>query len=141
MSDVEQIFVAGKEEEIEQKAKKVPKKAEQTVDFLDKTQQRAAAAYAAYIEAQRQLEEAYKEQERQADGAYNEAVERARKACEESIAQARMAYEESIAQARKGYEGSIAQVLRTRDEAERKAQEARNETIERTWAIFTKARK
>ena len=130
MSDAEQIFVAGKEEEIEQKAKKVPKKAEQTVDFLDKTQQRAAAAYAAYIEAQRQLEEAYKEQERQADGAYNEAVERARKACEESIAQAR-----------EGYEGSIAQALRTRDEAERKAQEARNETIERTWAIFTKARK
>ena len=130
MSDAEQIFVAGKEEEIEQKAKKVPKKAEQAVDFLDKTQQRAAAAYAAYIEAQRQLEEAYKEQERQADGAYNEAVERARKACEESIAQAR-----------EGYEGSIAQALRTRDEAERKAQEARNETIERTWAIFTKARK
>ena len=130
MSDAEQIFVAGKEEEIEQKAKKVPKKAEQAVSFLDETQQRAAAAYAAYIEAQRQLEAAYKEQERQADGAHNEAVERARKACEESIAQARMAYE-----------GSITQALRTRDQAERKAQEARNETIERTWAIFTKARK
>jgi phage shock protein A len=118
MSDAEQIFVAGKEE-VEEKAKKVPKKAEQAVGFLDETQQRAAAAYAAYIEAQRQLEEAYKEQERQAEKVYTEAVEQARKACEESINQA----------------------LRARDEAEQKAWEARNETIERTWAIFTKARK
>ncbi len=118
MSDAERVFVASKEE-VEEKAKKVPKKAEQAVGFLDETQQRAAAAYAAYIEAERQLEGAYKEQERQADKAYNEAVE----------------------QARKAYEGSVAQALRTRDEAERKAGEARNETIERTWAVFTKARK
>jgi hypothetical protein len=129
MSDAEKVFVAGKEE-VEEKAKKVPKKAEQAVGFLDETQQRAAAAYAAYIEAERQLEEAYKEQERQADKAYNEAVEQAGKACEDSIAQAR-----------KAYEGSVAQALRTRDEAERRAREARNETIERTWAVFTKARK
>ena len=140
MSDAEKVFVAGKEE-VEEKAKRVPKKAEQAIGFLDETQQRAAAAYAAYIEAQRQLEEAYKEQERQADGAYSEAVERVRKVCEESIAQARRVYEESMAQARKVYEGSIAQTLRTRDDTERKAQEARNENIERTWAIFTKTRK
>ena len=129
MPDAEKVFVAGKEED-EEKAKQVPKKAEQVVGFLDETQQRAAAAYAAYIEAERQLEGAYKEQERQADRAYNEAVEQARKACEENIAQAR-----------KAYEGRVAQILRTRDEAERKAREARNETIERTWAVFTKARK
>ena len=127
MSDAEQIFVAGKEEE---KAKKAPKKAEQAVDFLDETQQRAAAAYTAYVEAQRQLEGAYKEQERQAERVYSEAVEQAGKACEESITRAR-----------KVYEGGIAQALRTRDEIERKAREAHNEAMERTWAIFTKARK
>lgn len=129
MSDAEKVLIAGKEE-VEEKAKRVPKKAEQAVGFLDETQQRAAAAYAAYIEAERQLEEAYKEQERQADRAYNGAVEQAGKACEGSIAQAR-----------KAYEGDVAQALRTRDEAERRAREARNETIEGTWAVFTKARK
>lgn len=129
MSDAEQIFVAGKEE-VEQQAKKAPKKTEQAVDLLDETQQRAAAAYTAYIQAQRQLEEAYKEQERQAERAYNEAVEQARKACEESTTQARKVYERGTAQA-----------LGIRDAAERKAREAYNETMERTWAIFTKARK
>ena len=128
MSDAEQIFVAGKEE-VEQQTKKAPKKAEQAVDLLDETQQRAAAAYTAYIQAQRQLEEAYKEQERQAERTYNEAAEQARKACEESIAQARKVYERGTAQA-----------LGTRDEVERKAREAYNEAMERTWAIFTKAR-
>jgi len=126
MSDAEQVFIAKEEE----KAKKAPKKAEQAVDLLGETQQRAAAAYTAYVEAQRQLEEAYKEQERQAEMAYIEAVEKAGKACEESIARARKIYEESTAQA-----------LRTRDEAELKAREARSETMERTWAIFTKTRK
>jgi len=129
MPDTEHVFIAGKEE-VEQKAKKPLKKAEQAVDFLDETQQRAAAAYTAYIEAQHQLEGAYKEQERQAEKAYSEVIEQARKACEESIARARKIYEENTAQA-----------LRTRDEAEREAREARNETIEQTWAIFTKARK
>ena len=129
MSDAEKVFVAGKEE-VEEKAKRVPKKAEQPIGFLDETQQRAAAAYAAYIEAERQLEEAYKDQEEQAERTYNDAIEQARKACEENIAQSRKVYEESISQA-----------LRARDEAERKARQARGETIERTWAVFTKARK
>ena len=129
MSDAEQIFVADKEG-VEQKGKKATTKIEQTVDFLDETQRRAAAAYTAYIEAQRQLEEAYKGQEGQADKTYNEAVEQSRKSCEESMTRARKAYEESIARA-----------LRTRDEAELKAQEARNEAMERTWAVFIKARK
>mgnify|MGYP001044762388 CR=1 FL=1 len=126
MSDAEQVFIAREEE----KAKKIPKKAEQAVDLLGETQQRAAAAYTAYIEAQRQLEEAYKEQERQAERTYNEAVEKAGKACEEGIARAR-----------KVYEASTVQALRTRDEEERKAREAHSEALERTWAIFTKARR
>lgn len=126
MSDAEQVFITKEEG----KAKKAPEKAEQAVDLLGETQQRAAAAYTAYVEAQRQLEEAYKEQERRAEMAYIEAVEKARKACEESIARARKIYEESIERA-----------LRACDEAELKAREARNETMERTWTIFTKARK
>lgn len=130
MSDAEQVFVAQEEGAEEQKAKKAPRKAEQAVNLLDETQQRAAAAYAAYIEAQRQLEDAYKDQEQQAERAYNESVEQARKACEESIARAREVYQESTERA-----------LRTRDEAESKAREVRNDIMERTWAVFTKARK
>ncbi len=130
MPDAEQVFIAH-EEEAEEKVRKAPKKAEQAAGgILDETQQRAATAYAAYIEAERQLEEAYKDQEKQAERTYNDAIEQARKACEENIAQSRKVYEESISQA-----------LRARDEAERKARQARGETIERTWAIFTKARK
>jgi len=88
MLEPEQIFVADKGE-AEQKGKRDTKKIEQTVDLLNETQQRAAAAYTAYLEAQHQLAEAYKEQERQANKTYNEVVEQARKSCEESIAQAR----------------------------------------------------
>jgi len=129
MPEPEQIFVADKGE-TEQKGKKDNKKIEQTVDFLSETQQRAAAAYTAYLEAQRQLEEAYKEQERQANKTYNEVVEQARKSCEESIAQAR-----------KAFESSVSRSLRISDEAEMKARESRNEALERTWAVFIKARK
>jgi predicted ATPase len=129
MSDVEQVFVV-QEGEGEQKAKKLPKKAEQATGVLDETQQRAMAAYAAYIEAERQLEEAYKDQEKRAEKDYEKAIEQARKACEESIAQGRRIYEESIDRA-----------LRTRDEAERKAREAHNESVQQTWAVFIKARK
>lgn len=129
MSEPEQIFVADKGE-AEQKGKKDTKKIEQTVDLLNETQQRAAAAYTAYLEAQRQLEEAYKEQERQANKTYNEVVEQARKSCEESIAQAR-----------KAFESSVTRSLRISDEAELKARESRNEVLERTWAVFIKARK
>jgi len=39
--------------------RKAPKAAEPMIDLLDETQQRAAAAYVAYIEAERQLERAY----------------------------------------------------------------------------------
>jgi len=129
MSEPEQIFVADKGE-AEQKGKKDTKKIEQTVDLLNETQQRAAAAYTAYLEAQRQLEEAYKEQERQANKTYNEVVEQARKSCEESIAQAK-----------KAFESSVTRSLRICDEAELKARESRNEALERTWAVFIKARK
>jgi len=118
MSDAEQIFIAT-EEEVEQKARKASKKVEQTINLLDETQQRAAAAYAAYKEAERQLEEAYKEQERDAERIYNEAVDQARRVCEESTTQA----------------------LRTYTEAEQKAREARNEAVGQTWAVFTKVRK
>ena len=124
-----QVFIAS-EEKAKEEVKEAPKKTEQAVDFLDETQQRAVAAYTAYIEAQRQLEEAYKGQERQAEKAYNETVERAKNACEETLSQCR-----------KVYEGNVSQALRTRDEVERKAREARNEAMERTWAVFTKARK
>jgi len=129
MSDAEQIFVVNKGE-AEQKGKKDTKKIEQTVDFLNETQQRAAAAYTAYLEAQRQLEEAYKEQERQANNVYNEVVEQARKSCEESITQAR-----------KAFESSVTRSLRINDETELKARESHHETLERTWAVFIKASK
>jgi len=129
MSESEKIFVADKGE-TEQKGKKDTKKIEQTVDFLSETQQRAAAAYTAYLEAQRQLGEAYKEQERQANKAYNEVVEQARKSCDESITQAR-----------KAFESSVTRSLRISEEAELRARESRNEVLERTWAVFIKARK
>ncbi|MEA3253605.1 MAG: hypothetical protein U9Q17_01510 [Chloroflexota bacterium] len=147
MSDpAEQVFIAH-EEEGEQKTKKAARKtepeevAETLGGAFDATQQRAAAAYMAYLEAQRQLEEAYKDQELQAEKTYNTTIEQVRKACDESIAQATRARNESIAQANKACEESMAQVLKTRNEAEKKAREAHNETIDRTWAIFTKARK
>lgn len=129
MSDAEQVFVVS-EEEAEQKAKKAFRKAEPVVESLDETQQRAMTAYAAYLEAERQLETAYKDQERQAEKVYTDAVAQSRKVCEESLAQARKVYEESVSHA-----------LKTRDEVERKASEARSETMERTWIVFTKARK
>jgi len=140
--EAEQVFIATEtEEETEQKGKKIPRRAEQAVDFLDETQQRAAAAYLAYIEAERQLEEAYKDQEGLAEKAYGEAVEQARKSCEETIAQDRKLYEDTISQARQAYEETTARALKTREEAERKARQVHNQTLERTWIVFTKARK
>jgi len=140
MSDADEVFVVS-EEEAEQKAKKAFRKAEPAVESLDETQQRAMTAYAAYLEAERQLETAYKDQERQAEKGYTDVVAQARKLCEENIAQAKKVYEDSTAHARKVYEESVTQALKTRDEAERKAREARGETMERTWIVFTKARK
>jgi hypothetical protein len=140
--EAEQVFIATEaEEETEQKGKKTPRRPDQAVDFLDETQQRAAAAYIAYIEAERQLEEAYKDQEGLAEKAYSEAVEHARRTCEETIAQGGKLCEETIGQARQAYEETVARALKTREEAERKARQVHNQTLERTWTVFTKARK
>jgi len=140
--EAEQVFIATEtEEETEQKGKKPPRRADQAVDFLDETQQRAAAAYLAYIQAERQLEDAYKDQEGSAEKAYGEAVEQAKGTCEETIAQGRKLCEDTMNQARKAYEETIARALKTREEAEHKARETRNQTLERTWTVFTKARK
>lgn len=124
-----QIFL-GDEKKAKEEVEWTLNRVEPGVDFLAETQQRVAAAYTAYIEAQHQLEEAYKKQEQQVEKAYNEAVEQARKACEESLAQCKKVYEESVALA-----------LRTRDEAEQTARKTHNEAMERIWAVFTKARK
>ena len=68
MSDREQQVFSVGEEEAEQEAKMTPKKTEPTepvVEPLDEIRQRALSAYAAYMDAERQVEKAYKEQEQQ----------------------------------------------------------------------------
>lgn len=151
MQEDEQFFMAQQEEgtaepevagESEQKGKKAQRKAEQAVmSGLDETQQRAAAAYAAYLEAEHELERAYKEQEAEADRQYNDALEAARRTCEESIESSRKKHEDNVERSRRECEQSVNEALNARAEAERQAREARNETMERTWSTFTKARK
>jgi hypothetical protein len=108
--------------------KKAPRAAEPTIDFLDETQQRAAAAYVAYVEAERQLERAYKEQEAKAEKAYADSLERARKENEEAVAaarrsletsqgQARKVMEDGLAKARQAYEDSASQLRKAFDDS------------------------
>ncbi len=90
-----------------EESKKAPKAAEPTIDLLDETQQRAAAAYVAYVEAERQLERAYKEQEAKAEKSYASSLERARKENEDAVGAARRAYEASLAHAKKAMEDGV----------------------------------
>jgi hypothetical protein len=125
----------------EQQTKKVPKKTEQAEEPLGEIRQRAMSAYAAYVEAERQVEQAYKSQEQQAGKNYQGAKQQTEKVCEESIAQALKIREEAEQKAKRVCEESIAQTLKIREEAAQKAWEARNEIMERTWAVFIKSRK
>jgi len=147
MADPKEQDVVANEEEAGQPPQKGAKKAKQQTAApspvlpLDEIQQRASMAYTAYLEAQRQVEDAYKDQEQQTGRAYQQAKEQARKAYGESIAQALRTREEAEERARKVYEESAAQALRNLEEAEQKAWEAHNEAMEQTWLVFTKSRR
>jgi len=161
-----QRIVEQKPEEIEQEAKKAARKiVEQPVEGtgLGEIQQRAVMAYAAYIEAEREVERAYRDQQQKIEKAYlgarekarktceesvaqtlnarEEAEEKARKTCEESVAQALSAREEAEGKARKACEEKVALAMKAREEAELKSLEARNEGMEQSWDIFTKSKK
>jgi hypothetical protein len=136
--------VEQKPDEIDQETKKVAKKAnEQTLEGtgLSEIQQRAVMAYAAYIEAEREVEKAYLDQQKKIEKDYLETREKARKACEESIAQALKAREAAEEKARKDCDEKVALAMKAREEADLKSLEARNVSLEQSWDIFIKSRK
>jgi len=80
MANAEEAPVKQKEPDVQaDDTGKAAKPAEPTMDFLDETQQRAVAAYVAYVEAERQLENAYKDQEQKAEKAYSDSLDHTRR--------------------------------------------------------------
>ena len=140
MAHEEEVAVKAVAETPTAEPKKTPKAAEPTIDLLDETQQRAAAAYVAYVEAERQLERAYKEQEAKAEKAYADSLERAARQSEEAIAAARRSYEQSQAHSRKvmedgeakarqAYENSVAQLRKAYDDSAVQAKKEFDDTV------------
>ena len=86
---------------------------EPMVKPLDEVMGQAEKAYAAYMEAERQVARIYKSNEVQVANAYRKAEEQANRACEEGVRQALEARDEAIEQASE-----------VREEAERQAREA-----------------
>ena len=120
---------------------------EPVADPLAELLGRAERAYAAFLEAQREVARAYKGQEKQAEAAYRKAEQRANEACEaamEQVLKARLqaeqgaeeAYRRARDEAAAVYQESVRQVLRDRKETMEQAWETSKQAVEQSWKIF-----
>lgn len=110
----------------------------------------AERAYAAHLEAQKEVMRAYKENERQLDEMlkraeekanfdYEMALEEARKALQAAEADCEAAYEKAKEMAKQTYDAQLREAIRMRTEAVERAKSEHGKTMEQAWLIFAKA--
>lgn len=123
---------------------------EQAIEPLAEVLGRVESAYAAYVDAEREVAKAYKANEQQVEKSYKEVEQQANSTCEQAIAQALRVREGAEQQAEKAYQKAKEQAeetsrrtkeqtKRTYDENVRQALMVRQETIEQGWTTRTEA--
>lgn len=117
-------------------------------ESLDKILGQAQKAYAAYMDATREVSRIYRENEMQVAEAYRRTKQRANAAFEEDIKQAlkaraekehdaRKAYQEAREQAEKNAAEAIAMAIKTRDEVITKSWDNQKVILEKVWKKYT----
>jgi hypothetical protein len=138
-------------DEVEEQLKESPVEMETspTTKPLHDVLGQAEKAYAAYMDAEKQVSMIYRENESQLAAAYRKAEEQATLHCEENIRQAikvrdeaeqkaRATYLQLKEQAEKTCEETIARVLVSRNETISKAWEIHQESMEQAWTIYSR---
>jgi hypothetical protein len=119
-------------EEVKAVVEETPKVVEaETKSPLDEVMLQAEKAYAAYMDAERQVAKAYHEN----------ALTKALQNREAAVKRADEAFKSAEELARAAYEAAVQEVQKKREENIEKAWKIRDQTIEQAWQIYSKIAK
>ncbi|RJQ40117.1 MAG: hypothetical protein C4555_02120 [Dehalococcoidia bacterium] len=113
---------------------------QQTGSPLDKILSQAERAYAAYLEAQREVAQAYHENEIQVNQAYRRDEEKIHKTYHQVMREALRVREASIEEAQEVLRETEEKINNRYKEVIAQALEAREDVIDKAWAVYQKAK-